>query len=62
MHLGFKIQFTNPLQGTWSTVTTRGDGIKAGEFDASNETTVETAPVAVMESGKHKGTICLHLL
>lgn len=38
------------MQGTWSTVTTRGDGIKAGEFDASNETTVETAPVAVMES------------
>lgn len=55
--LGFRVQFTNPLQGMWSSVCTRGDINKAAEFDASNETILEAVPVAIKEtvtSGKHK--------
>jgi hypothetical protein len=53
VRLGFKIQFTSPLQGMWSTTTTSSscDQNKAVEFEEFNETTAEEVAQTVT-SGK----------
>jgi hypothetical protein len=53
VRLGFKIQFTSPLQGMWTTTTTTTscDQNKGVEFEEFNETTAEEVAQTVT-SGK----------
>jgi hypothetical protein len=51
VRLGFKIQFTSPLQGMWTTTTTSCDQNKGVEFEEFNETTAEEVAQTVT-SGK----------